>query len=198
MREIVLFGIPFIELPPTGGLHGRRNRSYPAPRVDTITFDPPAFFFLSATSSRLALTISVSPMPCGAKGATTRHLVRSGTRANDSFQPSPNNPSLRALANIRLYARNVTDWLIPGRLPALPWHWRTRKCCEIRPSVKNRPDLTYAATSCFCLINASRSALIVSAWVVGIPCGKPGYTLRVAPFTSFEDCRADAAIGTIW
>jgi hypothetical protein len=30
-------------------------------------------------------------------------------------------------------------------------------------------------------MKASRSALIVSAWVVGMPCGKPGYFFRV-PF----------------
>jgi len=31
----------------------------------------------------------------------------------------------------------------------------------------------------------------------GIPCGKPGYTLSVAPFTSFADCKAAAPMGTI-
>ena len=31
------------------------------------------------------------------------------------------------------------------------------------------------------LMNSNRSALMVSAWVVGIPCGKPGYVLSV-PF----------------
>ena len=62
----------------------------------------------------------------------------------------------------------------------------------------HRPVLNYAAAFArFSLINASRSALIVSALVVGIPCGNPGYTFSVAPFTSFADCRAAAAIGTI-
>ena len=45
--------------------------------------------------------------------------------------------------------------------------------------------------------NSSRSALIWSAWVVGIPCGKPGYVFSLAPFTSFADCSAAAAMGTI-
>src|SRR5580692_1298883 len=57
------------------------------------------------------------------------------------------------------------------------------------------------AQAAFCWlrwINASRSALIWSALVVGMPCGNPGYTFRVAPFTSFADCRAAAAMGTIW
>jgi hypothetical protein len=62
---------------------------------------------------------------------------------------------------------------------------------------EGRPDLAYAATAWVCLTNASRSALIWSALVVGIPCGNPGYTLSVAPFTSFADWRAAAAIGTI-
>jgi hypothetical protein len=38
---------------------------------------------------------------------------------------------------------------------------------------------------------------MVSAWVVGIPCGKPGYTFSVALFTSLADCRAAAPMGTI-
>jgi hypothetical protein len=35
----------------------------------------------------------------------------------------------------------------------------------------------------------SRSALIVSAWVLGIPCGKPGYVFRV---------RAQPVVATSW
>jgi len=37
------------------------------------------------------------------------------------------------------------------------------------------------------LIKASKSALICSAWVVGIPCGNPGYDLSVPCFRSFTD-----------
>jgi hypothetical protein len=48
------------------------------------------------------------------------------------------------------------------------------------------------------LMNASRSALIWSLLTVHIPWEKPGYTLSVEPFTSFDDKSADAAIGTIW
>ena len=46
---------------------------------------------------------------------------------------------------------------------------------------------TYAAACSARLKNASRSALMTSACVVGIPCGKPGYTFNVAFFTSFAD-----------
>ena len=44
-----------------------------------------------------------------------------------------------------------------------------------------------AAACRLCFKNASRSALIWSALVVGIPCGKPGYTFSVAFFTIFAD-----------
>src|SRR5258707_8523792 len=63
---------------------------------------------------------------------------------------------------------------------------------------KRRRRCGHADLALVWLINASRSALIWSALVVGIPCGKPGYTLSVAPFTSFEDCKAAAPMGTIW
>jgi len=39
--------------------------------------------------------------------------------------------------------------------------------------------------------------LIWSALVVGIPCGKTGYTFSVAPFTILADISPAAAIGTI-
>ena len=64
-------------------------------------------------------------------------------------------------------------------------------------AVEGRPDKAHAAACWLFWMNASRSALIWSALVVGIPCGKPGYTLSVAPFTSFADCRAAAPMGTI-
>src|SRR5258705_10125558 len=73
-----------------------------------------------------------------------------------------------------------------------PWEIR-----GIRPSSERRPDKTHAAACLLCLRNASRSLLIWSALVVGIPCGKPGYTFSVAFFTIFEDIRAAAAMGTI-
>jgi hypothetical protein len=47
------------------------------------------------------------------------------------------------------------------------------------------------------LKKASRSALIWDAWVVGMPCGKPGYTFSVAFFSIFADMGPAAAIGTI-
>ena len=37
----------------------------------------------------------------------------------------------------------------------------------------------------------------LSGLVVHIPCGKPGYTFRVEPFTSFADSSAESAMGTI-
>ena len=77
-------------------------------------------------------------------------------------------------------------WFQPIELPGL---------C----SKDKRPGspLAYAAASRLCLMNPSRSALIWSALVVGIPCGKPGYTFSVAFFTIFADIGAAAAIGTI-
>jgi len=39
---------------------------------------------------------------------------------------------------------------------------------------------------------------MVSACVVGIPCGKPLYTLRVAFLTSLAVSGPEAAMGTIW
>jgi hypothetical protein len=47
------------------------------------------------------------------------------------------------------------------------------------------------------LMNASRSALILSFSVEQTPCGAPGYSFSVAFFTSFDDRFAEAAIGTI-
>jgi hypothetical protein len=44
---------------------------------------------------------------------------------------------------------------------------------------------------------ASRSALIVSACVVGIPCGKSLYVLRTPFFSSFADKGPASAYGTI-
>src|SRR6267378_2680203 len=58
--------------------------------------------------------------------------------------------------------------------------------------------ISHAPTPNRCsLKNASRSALIWSALVVGMPCGKPGYTFSVAFLTIFADIRAAAPIGTI-
>ena len=37
-----------------------------------------------------------------------------------------------------------------------------------------------------------------SAFVVHMPCGKPGYTFSTALFTSLADISAEAPIGTIW
>ena len=42
-------------------------------------------------------------------------------------------------------------------------------------------------------MKASRSALIVSAWVVGMPCGKPWYVFRVPFRTSFADSGPESA-----
>ena len=42
-------------------------------------------------------------------------------------------------------------------------------------------------------MNASRSALMVSAWVVGMPCGKPAYVFRVALLRSCADSGAESA-----
>jgi hypothetical protein len=41
-------------------------------------------------------------------------------------------------------------------------------------------------------MNASRSALIVGASVVGIPCGNPGYDLSVPFCTSFAESGPEA------
>jgi|SRR5580704_9954688 hypothetical protein len=73
------------------------------------------------------------------------------------------------------------------------------KPAQKRPGlpIRGRPDIVYAAASWLRSMNASKSALIWSALVVGIPWGKPGYTFSVAPFTSFADNGADATIGTI-
>ena len=46
--------------------------------------------------------------------------------------------------------------------------------------------------------NASRSALIVSAWVVGIPWGNHAYVLSVPFCTSSADNGPESAYGTIW
>ena len=58
-------------------------------------------------------------------------------------------------------------------------------------------NFLHAAVDFSPLKNARRSALIWSALVVGIPCGKPGYTFSVAFFTIFADIRPAAPIGTI-
>ncbi len=42
-------------------------------------------------------------------------------------------------------------------------------------------------------MKASRSALIVGAWVVGIPWGNPGYVLSVPCCTSFADKGPESA-----
>ena len=47
------------------------------------------------------------------------------------------------------------------------------------------------------LKKVSKSALIWSALVAGMPCGKPLYTFSVAFFSIFADLRPAAAIGTI-
>ena len=49
----------------------------------------------------------------------------------------------------------------------------------------------------YALMNASRSALIVAASVVGMPCGKPLYVFSVPFFNSFADSGAESAYGTI-
>src|SRR5215469_13655883 len=54
-----------------------------------------------------------------------------------------------------------------------------------------------AAASWLCLKKANNSALISSFKVDTIPCGAPGMIFRIDPFTSFEDRRAEARIGTI-
>lgn len=46
-------------------------------------------------------------------------------------------------------------------------------------------------------MNASRSALIVSALDVGMPCGKPLYVFSVPFLASFADRRPESAYGTI-
>ena len=74
---------------------------------------------------------------------------------------------------------------------------KRRRCVSFEAHAPARVGNHAAFSFEFCLMNASRSALMVSAWVVGIPCGKPGYTLRVAPFTNFADCMAAAPMGTI-
>ena len=57
----------------------------------------------------------------------------------------------------------------------------------------------YHATICLpCRTNASRSALMVPASVVGIPCGKPLYVFSVPFFSNFADSGAESAYGTIW
>src|ERR1700760_4449387 len=47
-------------------------------------------------------------------------------------------------------------------------------------------------------MNARRSALIVSAWVVGIPWGNPWYVFRVPFGRSFADRGPESAYGTTW
>ena len=42
-------------------------------------------------------------------------------------------------------------------------------------------------------MKASRSALIVSAWVVGMPCGNPWYVFSVPFCTSFADSGPESA-----
>ena len=47
-------------------------------------------------------------------------------------------------------------------------------------------------------MKASRSALIMSAWVVGILCGNPAYVFSV-PFCTISTARGpEVAQGTIW
>src|SRR5712672_1031656 len=79
--------------------------------------------------------------------------------------------------------------------------YRRVASCRERPvrrlSANVPAALSHAALARLCWMNASRSALIWSAFVVGIPCGKPGYTLSVAFFTSFAESKAAAPIGTI-
>lgn len=50
-----------------------------------------------------------------------------------------------------------------------------------------------AATRAFAAMNSSRSALIWSAFVVGMPCGKPLYVFKIAPFTNFAVRGAESA-----
>jgi len=73
-----------------------------------------------------------------------------------------------------------------------------RECSALVPTIaRNNGVNRYAAACLLCLKKASMSALIWSALVVGIPCGKPGYTFKVEFFTIFADIGPAAAIGTI-
>jgi hypothetical protein len=56
---------------------------------------------------------------------------------------------------------------------------------------RRRESPRYSATK------ASRSALMVSASVVGMPWGKPLYVFKVPFFSSFADNGAESAYGTI-
>jgi hypothetical protein len=47
------------------------------------------------------------------------------------------------------------------------------------------------------LINANKSALIVSAFVVGMPCGKPLYVFKIDPLINLALSGPESAYGTI-
>jgi len=70
------------------------------------------------------------------------------------------------------------------------------RTCE--PHKESRRSNTQAAASLLSLKKASNSELISSFRVETIPCGAPWITFNLEPLTSFDERRAEAAIGTIW
>jgi hypothetical protein len=66
---------------------------------------------------------------------------------------------------------------------------------RMRREGRSVPPAAYYPYDCF--RKASRSALIVSACVVGMPCGKPLYVFSVPFFSSFADNGPASAYGTI-
>jgi hypothetical protein len=69
-----------------------------------------------------------------------------------------------------MFSNFLPRFLVPRRTTSTP---RTIAGDETQIEQPVKPGLPYAAACLLFLRNANRSALIVSASVVGIPCGKP-------------------------
>src|SRR5216684_918987 len=67
-----------------------------------------------------------------------------------------------------------------------------------KPSLLPVQVVVHAVADRFVLKNANNSVLIWSFKVEHMPCGAPGMTFSVAPFTSLEESSAESAMGTIW
>src|SRR5258705_13674615 len=113
--------------------------------------------------------------------------------------------AIRAVIANEQTSRDLPQRLNSGRLSApLSFTYEVDQIRIDRSPISLRAEgilklrnFLHAAADFSPLKNARRSALIWSALVVGIPCGKPGYTFSVAFFTIFADIRPAAPIGTI-
>ena len=131
------------------------------------------FARVSRFASWLRASVRSSGCRILANGGRSTGSARTGMkRRPPSLGRSSHHRGLRSLARPRRPHNAVSDfaagpWLLP---------------CQGGPRV--RLNLRSPRQDCS---QASRSALMVSAWVVGMPCGKPAYVLRVLFCSSCAD-----------